>query len=98
MAAFSSINSFTDGIGNNDTSSNTVSVISLSPTASFWIILGFEMPSILCSLLLLYYLCFDRTRRQALNNHVIIILLILGLFPQTVDITNILTVLRLGYV
>ncbi|CAF3004197.1 unnamed protein product [Rotaria sp. Silwood2] len=51
----------------------------ISHTAIFWSFLIFLIPSIICSLLVLYHLLFDRTLRYGLNNHVIIIVLIIGL-------------------
>lgn len=48
----------------------------------FWLYLPFLIPSILCTLLLLYFLLFDRDLRRALNNHIIIILLCTGLSCQ----------------
>ncbi|CAF3864813.1 unnamed protein product [Rotaria sp. Silwood1] len=90
--------SFIGGAEDSHTSSYAMSEISLSSAARFWVILIFEIPSIICSLVLLYYFCFDRTLRQCLNNHVFTILLIVGLFSQTIDIPNILTFFRLGHV
>ena len=55
--------------------------IPLSPI-KFCVYLVFLIPSIICSLFVLYYLLFDRTLRHALNNHVIIILLIVCLICQ----------------
>ncbi|CAF0738017.1 unnamed protein product [Adineta ricciae] len=63
---------------------NTSESVNLSSTASssfisrnfkFWSYLIFLVPSILCSLFVLYHLLFDRTLRRSLNNHVIILLL-----------------------
>ncbi|CAF0831476.1 unnamed protein product [Adineta steineri] len=89
----SSINDIED----NYTISYSNSQTSISATARFWILLFFEIPSIFCSILLLYNLYFDRTLRKVLNNHVMFIILIVGLFSQTIDVSNYLTYLRLGY-
>jgi hypothetical protein len=70
----------------------------LSSTAQFWILLVFSIPSLICSFVQIYYLCFDRTLRQSLNTHVITVLLIFGIFSQTGDLSNYLTYLRVGYV
>jgi hypothetical protein len=51
----------------------------------FWFYLIFLIPSILCSLFVLYHFLFDRTLRQALNNHVIIVLLFLGLISEVTN-------------
>ena len=48
----------------------------------FWLYLIFLVPSLLCSLFVLYHLLFTRTLRNAPNNHVIIVLLIIGLASQ----------------
>ncbi|CAF1049282.1 unnamed protein product [Adineta steineri] len=71
---------------------------SVSATVRFWILVFLEIPSIFCSILLLYNLYFDRTLRKVLNNHVIIVILIVGLFSQATDISNYLTYVRLGYI
>ena len=42
----------------------------------FWSVLFFETPSLACTIFLLYHLLLDRRLRQALKNHVIIVLLI----------------------
>jgi hypothetical protein len=44
--------------------------------------LAFLIPAILCSLFVLYYFLFDRTLRQALNNHVITVLALLAFIQQ----------------
>jgi hypothetical protein len=62
------------------------SEISLPRPVRFCLLLLFDIPSIICTLLLLYHLIHDRTLRKALNNHVIILLLILGLATQLIDI------------
>ena len=43
------------------------------------------IPSIICSIFALYYLLFDRNLRNGLNNHVIILILIIGLICQLTD-------------
>ena len=44
--------------------------------ARFWIYLIPNILSLLCSVFVLYHLLFNRTLRQALNNHIIIIIII----------------------
>ena len=56
----------------------------------FCIFLLGEVPSIICSLFVLYHLLFDRTLRRALHNHVIIVLLVNGLISELTDIPWIL--------
>jgi hypothetical protein len=48
----------------------------------FWVYLTFLIPSIICSLFVLYYLLWHRTLRQALHNHAIIIFLFIGLIYE----------------
>ena len=72
-----------------DSANNTTfgnSEISLPRPVRFWLLLFSDAPSITCSLLLLHYLIHDRTARTALNNHVIILLLSLGLTTQLIEI------------
>ncbi len=62
---------------NNNSSSNLI-----SPFIKFWLYLVLLIPSIICTLFILYYLLFDRTLRHSLNNHVIIVLLFTVLFCE----------------
>ncbi|CAF1600155.1 unnamed protein product [Adineta ricciae] len=55
---------------------------SIPSFAQFWLILPFYIPSVVCSLFVLYYFITVRTLRAALHNHVIIILLSINLFVQ----------------
>jgi hypothetical protein len=54
----------------------------LSDTVQYALYLTFLIPAILCSLFVLYYFLFDRTLRQALNNHVITVLALLAFIQQ----------------
>lgn len=56
------------------------------------------VPSILCSLFVLYHYLFDRTQRNALNNHVFLVIIIIGLIYQTVLLPCILFQYRLDYI
>lgn len=49
----------------------------ISYKIQFWTYLIMLIPSMLCSIFALYHLLFDRTLRNSLNNHIIIIFLIL---------------------
>ncbi|CAF1146618.1 unnamed protein product [Adineta steineri] len=89
---------FVNNTATNETLSYPVSGIVLSKMTRFWILLIFEVPSLFCCVLLLYYLCFDRIQRNALNNHVIIAILIFNFFLLIIDIPNYLTLFRLHYV
>ncbi|CAF4707926.1 unnamed protein product [Rotaria sp. Silwood1] len=84
----------------NDTESSSVTILftSVPPMACFWIMFIFLIPSIVCSVFLLYNLLFDQNLRNALNNHVVIVLLIVGLSSLFLDIPNYLIFIWLGYV
>ncbi|CAF1620977.1 unnamed protein product [Adineta steineri] len=71
---------------------------SLPISISFWLLIIFNVPSLICSLKLLYHLINDNSLRKSLNNHVIIALLVIGLFSQLIDIPFYLNFLRIGYV
>lgn len=54
----------------------------ITDTIRFWSILTCLIPSNLCTIFLLYHFLFDRTLRRALNNHVIIVLLVISFIDQ----------------
>jgi hypothetical protein len=60
---------------------------SLIPSAQvqFWTYLILEIPSLFCTIFLLYYLIFDRRLRRQLHNHVVIILLFLCFIILVID-------------
>ena len=70
--------------------------IGIPPPVQFWIYMIFDILSILCSLFVLYYLLFTRTLRHALHNHIIIILLFVGLIYELTTIPWLLYRLRYG--
>ena len=76
--------------GDNNTS-NDVSLFDIDTqrlySAQFWVFLVLIIPSIICSLFGLYHLLFNRALRQALNNHIIILLLFTDLFYNFTDIS-----------
>ena len=73
--------------------------ISLPRSVRFWILLLFDILSLACAFYLLFHLCFSRLLRQSIGNHVIIILLILGLTTQCIDVPLYLSfILHDGYV
>lgn len=67
----------------------------VSSQLRFWLLLIFEIPSLPCCLVLLYYLCFDRTIRKQVHYHSFIPILVNVLLVELVDIPNYLTHLRL---
>lgn len=74
------------------TSSTTIAsfvypTLTFSYRLRFWLHFIPNILSILCSIFALYHFLFNRQLRHAINNHVIIILIILGLFYELTDIT-----------
>lgn len=59
----------------------------LIPSAQiqFWTYLILEIPSIICTIYVLYHLIFDRHLRRQIHNHVIIVLLFLCLIILIID-------------
>ena len=68
-----------------NTTADTTEDLTPSRKIQFWTILAFEIPSLACILYLLSHLLFKKKLRQALNNHVIIILLFLCLLAELID-------------
>ncbi|CAF2092689.1 unnamed protein product [Rotaria magnacalcarata] len=60
--------------------------ISMSRTTRFWILLLFDVPSIICTLVVLFCVFVDQKLRLSVKNHALVILLILGLGTQLVDV------------
>ena len=60
----------------------------------FWWYLILDILSILCALFVLYQLLFDRALRQALNNHIIIVLLFIGLIYESTTVPFMLNYYR----
>ena len=54
--------------------------------ARFWIYLFPNILSLLCSFFVLFHLLFNRALRQALNNHIIIILIFIGLIYELTSV------------
>lgn len=73
-----------------DDNSSSTSVYEISPVVRFWSYLFLDIGSLMCTLFALYLLLFDRTLRQALQNHIIIVLLFIGLIYELTDIPWIL--------
>ncbi|CAF1405392.1 unnamed protein product [Adineta ricciae] len=68
-----------------------------SAAIQFWTYLILQIPSLFCTIFLLYYLIFDRRLRQQIHNHVIIVLLFLSLFILAIDNSFYLDGWRLGH-
>lgn len=56
-----------------------------SRQVQFWTILVFEIPSLACTIYLFYHIIVNKKLRQALHNHVIIILLFLSFIINIID-------------
>ena len=74
------------------------SEIPIPRSIRFWLLLLIDIPSITCSFLLLFHLLTNKPLRSQLTNHVIIILLIIGLIIELIDIPLHLSFLHLGVV
>ncbi|CAF4028014.1 unnamed protein product [Rotaria sp. Silwood1] len=64
----------------------------------FWVYLFSLIPSLACSIFVLYHLLIDKVLHNALNNHVIIVLLLNNLVYQLIDIPLSLSFYHLGNV
>ena len=62
----------------------------------FWLYLVPLIPSILCSIFVLYHLLAQRALRNAINNHVVILMLSFGLFLEVTDIVWFIHYYRTG--
>ncbi|CAF4068782.1 unnamed protein product [Rotaria sordida] len=58
----------------------------ISVYTRFWLYLIPNICSVFCSFFVLYHFLFDRTLRQALNNHIIIVLLFIGLIYEITSV------------
>ena len=73
-----------DDDGENDTYEE--SEINIPRQVRFWVLLFFNVPSIICSFFLFFHLLTSKTLRLQLAYHVMIVLLIAGLLIQMIDI------------
>ena len=69
-----------------------------SRSLRFWLLLIFDIPSLLCSFFVLYHLLSNRASRCALHNHTVIVLLLIALIFQMTDIPWYLDFIRHGFV
>jgi hypothetical protein len=87
--------------GNNSDSNDgsfISSEISLPRSVRFWLMLLFNVPSVICSFSIIIHIIFDRTQRHALHNHTILLMLIFGLPIQLMDINFYLVFFHYGSV
>ncbi|CAF1362097.1 unnamed protein product [Adineta steineri] len=59
--------------------------MAIPDVVSFWLLLIFGIPSIICYIFNLYYFLMDRTLRKGLHNHVIILIHFFGLLYMVTD-------------
>ena len=83
---------------NNTNLTLTDEPFSLPRSVRFCLIAIVNIPSTICSLLLLYHLFTKRSLHAALHNHMIMVLLVIILFIQLIDMPFYLKYLHLGYV
>ena len=72
------------------------SELRVSVSTRFWLYLVPNILSVFCSLFVLFHLLFDRTLRQGLNNHVILVLLFIGLMYEVISVPLMLYWYRFG--
>lgn len=72
--------------------------IAIPNSVRFWLLLVTIIPSICCSLSILYHIFSNRNRRHSINNHVIILLLINNLIYEVINIPLYLNYYRLNVV
>lgn len=58
----------------------------LSHSLQFWLLLGFGVPSLICSLLILCQYLFDQARRRALHNHMVLLIIMTNILLIITDL------------
>lgn len=74
------------------------SEVSIPRPVRFWLMLLFNIPSIVCSFCLIVHIIINRSQRIALQNHTILVILIFGLPIQLMDINFYLIFFHYGSV
>jgi hypothetical protein len=87
-----------DNSSTNDDTTWTNVEVPIPRKIRFWLMIIFDIPAVVCTLFLLYNLFVNRTLRQSLNNHSIIVLLIIVLMSDVIDIPSYISFVYLGYV
>ena len=89
----------TSGNSSDDTSSLFIySEVSLPRPVRFWLMLLFNVPSVICAVCLVAYILINRVQRHALHNHTILLILLIGLPVQLMDINFYLIFFHFGTV
>ncbi|CAF1327087.1 unnamed protein product [Adineta steineri] len=82
----------------NDDESFSFPEVSIPRPVRFWLMLLFDIPSVVCSFFLIIHIIMNRTHRHALHNHTILLLLIFYLPIQLIDINIYLVFFSYGSV
>ncbi len=77
----------TDNSSDNSGGSFDNSEVPIPRIVRFWLMFLFNSPSVVCSFCIIIHIITDRTQRQALHNHMILVILIFSLPVQLMDIT-----------
>ena len=59
-----------------DTDLSSVAEVPIPRIVRFWLLLLLDIGAVCCTILLLYHLLFRRQLREALHNHIVILILI----------------------
>jgi len=89
---------FTNNNSNSDDSSFDNSEISLPRPIRFWLLLMFNVPSVICDFWLIIHIMMNKNRRHALYNHAIVLIIMFNLPVQLIDINFHLVFLHYGSV
>jgi hypothetical protein len=82
----------------NDTDSSADSVIPIPSSVEFWLMLLFNVPSLICDFILIIHILKNRTQRYALQNHSILLVLMFNVPIQLTDINFYLIYFHYGSV
>jgi hypothetical protein len=88
----------TDNSSDSGDSSFISSEVSIPRIVRFWLMLLFNIPSIICTFCIIFHIINDRIQRYALHNHTILLILIFGLPIQLMDINFYLIFYQYGSV
>ncbi|CAF3429255.1 unnamed protein product [Rotaria socialis] len=77
----------TNQVNSSDAISSSDSTdIAIPRSGRFWLVLIFEIPSVICSIFILYHFLVCRSLRRALYNHVFIAIVLINLIVELIDI------------
>ncbi|CAF1303680.1 unnamed protein product [Adineta ricciae] len=82
--------------GTNADSAFVNAEVSMPRVLRFWLMLLANVPSIICTFSLIFYIIGNRTQRYALHNHTILLILLFGLPIQLIDINMYLVFFHFG--